>query len=105
MSKEKRGTKRLCASCENKFYDLGSDPIICPICETPFILEKPEPRPSHILKKPKRRPKPKTAPAPSEEQAAGEDVDVDAKLADLGDDEVDIPPDDNKDALLVDDED
>ena len=40
-----------------------------------------------------------------EEAAAEEDVDEDAKLADLGDDEVEIPPDDNKDAFLVDDED
>jgi hypothetical protein len=40
-----------------------------------------------------------------EEAAAEEDVDEDAKLADLGDDEVDIPPDDNKDAFLEDDED
>ena len=127
MTKEKRGTKRLCESCENKFYDLGRDPVICPICETPFVVEKPKPKP-----------KPKTAAVPEEDlaedkvkkaavegvavsaesakpavdpefisledAAAEEDVDEDAKLADIGDDDVDIPPDDNKDAFLEDDE-
>jgi uncharacterized protein (TIGR02300 family) len=128
MTKEKRGTKRLCESCENKFYDLGRDPIICPICETTFVPEKPKPKP---------KPKAAAAPAPVateekvkeaakesktpaaeseppavdpefvslEEAAAEEDVDEDAKLADLGDDEADIPPDDNKDAFLEVDED
>ena len=43
MAKEKRGTKRLCESCGGKFYDLGRDPIVCPTCETPFIIKKPKP--------------------------------------------------------------
>jgi uncharacterized protein (TIGR02300 family) len=137
MSKEQRGTKRLCESCEKKFYDLGKAPIICPVCETPFVEEKPKPKP-----KPKPRPKAAVAPAQEEEQgaekeavaeqapssegeapatepasksdpefvsleeaAAEEDVDEDAKLADLVDDEVDIPPDDNKDVFLEEDDD
>lgn len=36
MAKPELGTKRLCASCGAKFYDLGKDPIICPKCETVF---------------------------------------------------------------------
>ncbi len=131
MSKEKRGTKRLCKSCEKNFYDLGKTPIVCPVCETLFVEDKPKPKP-----------KPKTAPAPApepekaaeptkvkepvveaeavsgaeppppdpefvslEEAAAEEDVDEDAKLADLGDDDdADIPPDDNQDVFLEDDD-
>jgi uncharacterized protein (TIGR02300 family) len=27
-----RGTKRTCQACEARFYDLGRDPIICPVC-------------------------------------------------------------------------
>ena len=42
---KKRGTKRLCENCENMFYDLGRDPVVCPICETPFIIKKPKPKP------------------------------------------------------------
>ena len=36
MAKPDLGTKRLCASCGAKFYDLSKDPIICPKCETVF---------------------------------------------------------------------
>ncbi len=130
MSKDKRGTKRLCKSCEKKFYDLGKSPIICPVCETPFVEDKPKPKP-----KPKAAaaPEPEKAAEPAEvkepvveaEAAAGgeppppdpefvsledaaaeEDVDEDAKLADLGDDDsADIPPDDNQDVFLEDDDD
>lgn len=160
MSKEQRGTKRLCESCEKKFYDLGKTPIICPVCEAPFVEEQPKPKP-----KPRARPKAAAAPAPApeeekeakteavaedapstegeapategeapstegeapapegeapatepasetdpefvslEEAAAEEEVDEDAKLADMGDDEVEIPPDENKDAFLENDED
>jgi uncharacterized protein (TIGR02300 family) len=27
-----RGTKRVCASCETRFYDLARTPIVCPSC-------------------------------------------------------------------------
>lgn len=32
MAKPELGTKRLCASCGAKFYDLNHDPITCPKC-------------------------------------------------------------------------
>ena len=32
MAKSELGTKRLCASCGAKFYDLSKDPIHCPKC-------------------------------------------------------------------------
>ena len=32
MAKPELGTKRLCASCNAKFYDLNHDPITCPKC-------------------------------------------------------------------------
>ena len=140
MIKEKRGTKRLCEGCEKKFYDLGRDPIVCPMCETTFIVEKPKPKP-----KPRAAPAPAPAPAPAEaapapapepeptepaaapaeeavpvakddaavvepelvsldEAAEEEEVDDEAKLADLGDDVADIPPDDNPDVFIEEDE-
>ncbi len=37
--KAARGTKRLCENCENKYYDLNRDPIVCPICETVFEVK------------------------------------------------------------------
>ena len=36
MTKQELGTKRLCAHCGAKFYDLHHSPIICPKCETVF---------------------------------------------------------------------
>ncbi len=32
VAKPELGTKRLCASCNAKFYDLNHDPITCPKC-------------------------------------------------------------------------
>ena len=39
MAKPDLGTKRLCGSCGAKFYDLGKTPIICPKCETVFVVQ------------------------------------------------------------------
>src|SRR5262249_12081531 len=37
MTKQELGTKRLCARCGAKFYDLHHSPITCPKCST--VLE------------------------------------------------------------------
>ena len=37
MSKPELGTKRLCAGCNAKFYDLLKTPIVCPTCEAVFV--------------------------------------------------------------------
>jgi uncharacterized protein (TIGR02300 family) len=47
VTKPELGTKRLCAGCNAKFYDLLKTPIVCPICEAVFVLPKvvpPRPR-------------------------------------------------------------
>ena len=36
MTKPELGTKRLCAHCGAKFYDLHHSPITCPKCDTVF---------------------------------------------------------------------
>lgn len=36
MAKPELGTKRLCAGCGAKFYDLSKDPITCPKCGTVY---------------------------------------------------------------------
>jgi uncharacterized protein (TIGR02300 family) len=38
MSKPELGTKRLCAYCGAKFYDLHHSPITCPMCNRVFEL-------------------------------------------------------------------
>lgn len=36
MTKPELGTKRLCANCSARYYDLNKTPITCPKCGTPF---------------------------------------------------------------------
>ena len=36
MAKPELGTKRLCAGCGAKYYDLNKDPITCPKCGTVY---------------------------------------------------------------------
>ena len=43
MTKPELGTKRLCAGCDAKFYDLLKSPIVCPRCEAVFVVPKPAP--------------------------------------------------------------
>ncbi len=43
MTKPELGTKRLCAGCNAKFYDLHKTPIVCPACQAVFELPKPAP--------------------------------------------------------------
>jgi uncharacterized protein (TIGR02300 family) len=47
VAKPDLGTKRLCASCGAKFYDLSKDPIVCPKCATVFhpVVSTRAPRP------------------------------------------------------------
>jgi len=36
VAKPELGTKRLCANCGKKFYDLSKDPIHCPYCNAVY---------------------------------------------------------------------
>ncbi len=38
VARPELGTKRLCAACGAKYYDLNRDPIICPKCGDMFDL-------------------------------------------------------------------
>jgi uncharacterized protein (TIGR02300 family) len=49
VAKAELGTKRLCANCGAKFYDLNKDPIVCPKCQTVMQLAtatRPRPEPA-----------------------------------------------------------
>ncbi|MEL6318196.1 MAG: TIGR02300 family protein, partial [Pseudomonadota bacterium] len=39
MAKPEWGVKRICPSCATRFYDLLSDPIVCPACNATFAIE------------------------------------------------------------------
>jgi len=70
VAKAELGTKRLCANCGAKFYDLSKDPIHCPKCGTVHVVapvvtrSRPEPAPPVVPRPP--------APAPVEEVAVPE---------------------------------
>ena len=56
MAKPDLGTKRLCANCGAKFFDLSKDPIVCPKCHTVMALSsatartRPEPAAARAVK-------------------------------------------------------
>jgi uncharacterized protein (TIGR02300 family) len=55
LAKPDLGTKRLCGNCGAKFYDLSKTPIVCPKCETVFVVPVVTSR---------SRPEPARAPVP-----------------------------------------
>lgn len=109
MAKPELGTKRLCAGCGAKFYDLNKDPIVCPKCETVFQVVVPvtRGRPDQAARAVAKEPEvaaPETADAEfvsledADAEAAGskkaavpavegeEDIEIDETLADDDDD-------------------
>jgi uncharacterized protein (TIGR02300 family) len=72
VAKPDLGTKRLCAGCGAKFYDLNRTPIVCPKCETVF---------TPVVAAPRARPDAKAAaaaaaPAPVAEAVVPETADA-----------------------------
>lgn len=37
-TKQARGTKRTCQNCDERFYDLDRNPIICPFCGGKYVI-------------------------------------------------------------------
>ena len=93
MAKPEWGTKRLCASCGARFYDLNKDPIECPKCGAIF-----DPDQGTRLKRSRNTPaetpaKAKPAEEKTDEEVEVEDDDADDVLedaSDLGDDDEDL---------------
>ena len=56
MAKPELGTKRLCANCGAKFYDLNKDPIHCPKCGTVHeiapVVTRPRPEAAPVAPRP-----------------------------------------------------
>jgi len=72
VTRPELGTKRVCAGCNAKFYDLHKTPIVCPTCETVFVVPKPAPERS--------RPASSSRPAPVTVAAAPASEDADTTL-------------------------
>ena len=78
MAKPELGTKRLCANCSAKFYDLNKTPITCPKCHTVMELATVAPRP-------RPEPAPARPVAPVKEQEAVVPETQDAEFVSLED--------------------
>ncbi|MGC2079007.1 MAG: TIGR02300 family protein [Xanthobacteraceae bacterium] len=66
MAKPELGTKRLCASCGAKFYDLNKDPIRCPKCGAAYeVVVATRPVRSQAAPRPQV---PEEAPAPEPQE-------------------------------------
>lgn len=89
-TKQARGTKRTCQNpeCGSRFYDLDRDPIVCPICESTYVIasapmtpQVAPAEPEHKAKKPEFADEAAAAPEPEVESTevlaeieAGEDA-------------------------------
>ena len=89
------GEKRTCPECSGRFYDLGKNPIECPLCQATFVAEpilpSKEDTPPAEEKKPDADDKPAT-------EVSEDDVEV-VSLDDLDDDAIDVVEDDETAAI------
>ena len=99
MAKAVWGVKRTCAECGARFYDLKRTPIICPKCETEFVIAPP-PKPKRLRPFAAAKPAAKTTDnLIDDEDKPGSDTSSDS--ADDGDDaapNTDAGNDDPKDS-------
>jgi uncharacterized protein (TIGR02300 family) len=95
VTKPELGTKRLCAGCNAKFYDLMKDPIVCPMCETVFVPPKPAPaRPSRRAQEPVIAPVPVAVKPAEDAEIEGSEIET----VELDDEASDDKADGEKDA-------
>lgn len=99
-SKAARGTKRTCqnSECGARFYDLERTPIVCPICETDYVIASSPIIPADIIEE-KPRAKPKKAEFSGDKEARTDDAEEaegDEALADIEDGDEEIAGDEDE---------
>lgn len=118
MSKPARGTKRVCASCGARFYDLSRTPITCPVCQAVYQIPPPPSRRSEraqpvevrkvVVEPEVEAPVLETPEIISleevEEAGAEPAIEEDEEIVDLGDDAPVIPAADDENAFLEEEE-
>jgi uncharacterized protein (TIGR02300 family) len=70
-TKQARGTKRTCQNCDERFYDLAQDPIICPFCGTKYVIAS-SPAALAALQAEQRDLNARKAKKPASEEAEGD---------------------------------
>src|SRR6478672_5980995 len=119
MSKPARGTKRVCPSCGERFYDLNRTPIVCPVCESTYQVTPPPPPSAagNALSLPRqgssksRRPDAPVLEGPeivsleeAEEGTSEVPIEDDEEIVGIGDDGAEIPAADDENAFLEEEE-
>jgi uncharacterized protein (TIGR02300 family) len=109
VAKPELGTKRLCASCGAKFYDLSKTPITCPKCHTVMeiapVTTRPRPEPARAAPVKEVAVEPETQDAEfvsledADAEAQGKKVAGDADAA--GDEDIEIDDEPIDDAALI----
>jgi uncharacterized protein (TIGR02300 family) len=99
MTKPELGTKRLCARCGAKFYDLHHSPIACPKCDMVFDPVQVSSRwRAEAARAPVREVAPVAAETPEAQFVSPEDADAEAegkqKPGDAPEPEDEVEPDD-----------
>jgi uncharacterized protein (TIGR02300 family) len=111
VAKPELGTKRLCANCSAKFYDLSKTPITCPKCHTVMELAaaptRPRPEPARAAVAPVKE-EAVVPETPDAEFVSLEDADAEAQGkkvvgddAIAGDDDIEIDDEPIDDAALI----
>jgi uncharacterized protein (TIGR02300 family) len=98
VAKPEWGTKRECAECATRFYDLNREPIVCPSCEAVYVIEVPKPS---SKSRAKSAPVAKPAPVKVEETEETEDDEA-ALLKTAGIEEDDSDDDGEEDGVVGD---
>jgi len=100
-SKDARGTKRTCQNdeCGSRFYDLNRDPVVCPICDSEYVIATaPPPAPVPEPVKEEEKEKPATATKDGDDA-----LDAAESIEDI--EEADDDDDDDNDTFLATDDD
>ena len=107
MAKPELGSKRLCASCSAKFYDLNKTPIACPKCGTPFEVVPVTTRPRPDKRAASREPEVEAEEVQGAELISLEEADAEAqgKQAEAAEDvEADEAIEDNAEGPIIEQE-
>ena len=101
MAKPELGNKRVCVSCNTRFYDLTKVPAVCPKCGTEQPLDQPKlRRASGNLPPEDRRPKKVAVVDPDDADVEVEPVEDEAEADEVAEDADDL--DDDADVIGTD---
>src|ERR1700748_1005474 len=86
MTKPELGTKRLCAGCGARYYDLNTTPIACPKCGAQFKVIEPRTAPRSSQPAAVRQP----AVAPRKTEVTSPEPKEDTLIEELDEDDADV---------------